>query len=100
MSKSAIKVNDLVMVVKNRQCCGMPNPSPNLGKVFVVTNIEKTISVCPFCAHEYYGIHVDYKKKNERETGFRIDRLIKIDPPSINESEEHVDLMNLEWKTA
>ncbi len=79
-SNSAIKVGDLVMVVRGMPCCGI---SKTLGKPFIVAGIKTNTLPCCFC------------KKVERsidalDSGQWVPfhQLTRIDPPAIPETTE------------
>ena len=79
----SIKVGDLVMVAKPMPCCG----NGVFGKVFQVVYIKNEKARCPYCKKldemSCAGFDGQYLT-----TGYPIDRLIKIDPPSLPESLE------------
>lgn len=76
-----IKVGDLVMVVKPRECCG---DASTVGLIFVVKEIKSSFTRCPICGNSGSEIRVisDIKVNNGRNFHPLITRLKKIQPLS------------------
>lgn len=72
----AIKVGDLVMVVKPGECC---DKLSNIGKVFRVLEVRPTRAICSKC---YRLIDQELRAFSNTRTAYRLDRLKKIDPPA------------------
>ena len=77
----SIKVGDLVMVVKPTTCCGNP---ARVGKIFEVQSIETLSICCQWCG----DLRVAMTASDQDDYARDINRLIKIDPPSLPESLE------------
>lgn len=78
----SIKVGDLVMVVKPAPCCGCPG---GIGDIFIAEKVEKDFCICPECGKKIETIFALDAAHGEWA---EIERLIKIDPPALPESQE------------
>jgi hypothetical protein len=78
---SAIKVGDLVMVVKPSVCCGSGD---DIGQLFISGETYSGIGICGACGNNGEVNAVWKDADNVKE----LSRLIKIDPPALPESIE------------
>jgi len=77
-----IKVGDLVMVVKPSPCCGSEK---GLGCAFIVVDISTDMFECGIC-HKIYETTSVAKEKSWRVfIGTQMSRVIKIDPPALQD---------------
>jgi hypothetical protein len=84
---SNIKVGDLVMVVKPAPCCGS---TKNIGKIFKVTELSAG-GICSCGALTKINekcARTGDMTKNGLHISYQVNRLIKIDPPSLPETIE------------
>ena len=79
---SDIKAGDLVMIVKPDFCCGAG--LDEIGKIFTATYVGKHMGQCSECG--YCCEEVLVCDDENYDEGFSAYRLIKINPPSIDES--------------
>ncbi len=76
-----IRVNDLVMVVRAKPCCGSTR---RMGAVFTVGQIDSGYFSCKCCKEVRRLTTV----KGDIEGRLNIARLIRIDPPATDETTE------------
>jgi len=79
---SAIKPGDLVQVVRPQPCCGC---TESIGKVFVVADVWRGPGFCD-CGATYTTLTAF--QELGRMSGYVASRLIKIDPPALDEGVE------------
>jgi hypothetical protein len=79
-----IKVGDLVMVVNPSPCCGFKR---GLGSVFVVADISTDMFECGGCHQIYESTSVAKETRGRVFIGTQMSRVIKIDPPALQETE-------------
>lgn len=81
---SDIKAGDLVMVARPGICCG---DTEDIGKVFTATRVFMCFtSHCNICGDKSAEVLVS--DDDDFTAGYPASRLIKINPPSIDESTE------------
>ena len=78
-----IKKGDLVMLVRGRSCCGA---GFGYGEIYTVTRIETRLNKCGYCGAIESVILA--AGDNHKKSGYNIDRLKKLDPPSQGETRE------------
>jgi hypothetical protein len=72
---SAIKVGDLVMVVRPRYCC--PHKNPHLGTIFKVSKLLTTTAPCDECGDRS---PIDSALAEGMTAGYNVLRLKRIPP--------------------
>jgi hypothetical protein len=86
---NSIKIGDLVMVVKPTTCCGSSN---SIGRVFKVLRSENMFSKCNHCGDLKEELHAVQSMQGSWY-GYSLTRLIKINPPALDETEnEEINL--------
>ena len=78
-----IKKGDLVMLVRDRSCCG---GGYGYGEIYTVTRIETKFNKCSYCG-AIKTVTLAAGDGHKRD-GYNIDRLKKLDPPSEGETRE------------
>lgn len=82
-----IKVNDMVMVIKGRPCCGFTGDK--LGLTYVVTELKRIGGIqCKRCKKEINTTFVIGKNASTTRTilGYQISQVIKVNPPPVDET--------------